>query len=357
MFKKAILLLFVITIFHQSVMAQAGGKQIFTFLNNNPNSRIQALGGANVSIYDRDVNMALANPALLNEQMHGFLGANMMGFYAQSQAHSVNYAHHFQKCGTYAVGLQFFDYNKIKETDASGNEIGTFTALDYAFNFAHARQVNNFRLGINAKYAGSRIAEYKAGAILADIGAVFKHPTQDFAIGLSIKNAGFQVRKYFESKDDLPLDIQLGSSFKPKHMPFRFSVTAHHLHQLDIVYLDPKKTTGVLDTAGNPIYAEKKLGDKIMRHFIFGGELILSKSFNILISYNHMRRKEMRTDALAGLAGFSFGFLVKLKEMEFGYSKSYYAVRGSTNNINLSYNLSSIKKKKKIPNQENTEIL
>jgi hypothetical protein len=356
MAKKTILLHIFFLFGAFSSIAQVGGKQIFTFLNNNPNPRLQGLGGANVSLYDRDINMFMANPALLNEQMHGFMSANMMAFYAQSQAHSIVYGHHLEKAGTFAAGLQFLDYNRIKQTDAAGNEIGTFTALDYAFNIAHARKVDNFRLGINAKYAGSRIAEFKAGAILADIGAVFKHPTHDFAIGMAIKNAGFQVRKYFETKEDLPLDVQLGASFKPTHMPFRFSVTAHHLHQLDIVYLDPKKTTGVLDTAGNPIYAEKQLGDKIMRHFIFGGELILSKSFNILISYNHMRRKEMRTDALAGLAGFSVGFLIKLREMEMGYSKSYYAVRGSTNNIYLSYNLSSIKKKKKIPNQENTEI-
>lgn len=324
--------------------AQVGGKEIMPFLNNTPSASISALGGSNVSLYNRDINMFMANPALLNEQMKGFISLNTMSYYAKTQQHSFAYGCNIPKAGMFATGLQFFDYNKFKETDESGNETGQFSALDYAYYVAHSRKSDNFTFGTNLKFAGSRIGSYSAFALLADAGAVFKHPTTDFSVGLTIRNMGVQLKKFDDEKEPLPLDVQLGSSFKFKHMPFRFSVTAHHLHQFDIVFMDTSEVLSQINDT--TIKAKKTFGDKLARHFIVGGELLIGKNLSLIVSYNHMRRKEMRTDTRAGLAGFSFGILLKLKEMEIAYGKSYYAVRGSTNNITLSYNLSSLFKKK-----------
>ena len=48
-----------------------------------------------------------------------------------------------------------------------------------------------------------------------------------------------------------------GPSIKPEHLPLRFSITAHHLQQLDIVYLDPNQR-GQLDENGEEVKAKKK---------------------------------------------------------------------------------------------------
>ena len=64
----------------------------------------------------------------------------------------------------------------------------------------------------------------------------------------------------------MPFDIQIGTSFKPEHMPFRFSVTAHSLYKYDIVYLDPNSSTQ-LDQNGNEVAEEKSTFDKIASHW------------------------------------------------------------------------------------------
>ena len=42
----------------------------YEFLNFAPSARISALGGTHIAVVDEDVNIASANPAVLNQLMH-----------------------------------------------------------------------------------------------------------------------------------------------------------------------------------------------------------------------------------------------------------------------------------------------
>jgi hypothetical protein len=143
----------------------------------------------------------------------------------------------------------------------------------------------------------------------------------------------------------MPFDVQVGASFKPEHMPLRLSVTAHHLHKFDIVYLDPTQK-GVIDLEGNEIKPKKTFADKLGRHFVVGGEFILSKNFHLRMGYNYLRRKELRLQTKSGGAGFSFGFMMRVKSFEIGYSKAYYHVAGGSNYLTVTTNFGRLLKKK-----------
>jgi hypothetical protein len=139
----------------------------------------------------------------------------------------------------------------------------------------------------------------------------------------------------------MPFDAQLGVTFKPEHMPLRFSATAHHLYQFDIVYLDPNQR-GLLDADGNEIKDKKTFGDKLARHFVVGGELLLSKNFHLRMGYNHLRRRELRMDSRSGGAGLSLGALIRIRSFAFDYSRAFYHVGGASNYFTLTTDMGSL---------------
>ena len=72
---KKLLHIFAILLIATSIYAQAG-TGIFQFLNLPTGARQAAFGGTNITLYDDDLNFAFANPALLSENTHNFLGIN-----------------------------------------------------------------------------------------------------------------------------------------------------------------------------------------------------------------------------------------------------------------------------------------
>ena len=57
------------------------------------------------------------------------------------------------------------------------------------------------------------------------------------------------------------------------------------------------------------------------------------------IGYNHQRRQELAYEIRKSLAGFSFGFQLEVKKINFGYSYSVYNISGGQNNLSLSVNI------------------
>ncbi|MEJ8758187.1 type IX secretion system protein PorQ [Pontibacter sp. H259] len=326
--------------------AQVGGQRAFTFLELPVSAKQAALGSINVSAFGHDVNMVAANPALLNTDMDKQLSLNYIGFLSDIKQSNVTYAFNNQKLGRWAASINYLNYGDFVQRDATGQEQGNFTVNDYTFALSHARQAEAFTIGATAKMAVSSIAGNKAVGLLADIGGLFKHPEKDFTVGLAFKNIGYQVKAFDDGdRQPMPFDVQLGASYKPEHMPVRLSLTAHHLHQFDVVYLDPNATTR-LDANGNEIKEEKTFGDKLARHFVVGSEFIFSKNFQVRAGYNHLRRKELRLQNKAGSAGFSVGAMVRIRAFELNYSSALYHPSGASHYITISTDTGSFLKRK-----------
>ncbi|ALD20281.1 type IX secretion system protein PorQ [Hymenobacter sp. DG25A] len=328
-----------------SAWAQIGGQHAFEFLSLPASAKLAGLGGVNVSARDADGTMLLGNPALLNEEMDGRASLTYIDYLADIRQSTATYVFNSSRLGRMGVGLTYLNYGRFEQFDAAGNSLGEFSVNEYALGITKAVTTGNFTLGGTAKLAVSGIAGNHSVGTVLDAGGLFKHPTTDFTVALAVKNLGYQLRPYAGSeREPLPLDVQVGATIKPEHMPMRFSLTAHHLQQFDIVYLDSAQR-GKLDENNEEIKPKKSVGDKIARHFVVGGELLLSKNFQVRVGYNHLRRRELRLDTRSGGAGLSFGVTFRLSQFQLDYTRAYYHVSGASNYFTLARSLDSIFKK------------
>lgn len=310
-------------------MAQLGGYRSYEFLNVPAHARLAALGGVNTSLVDRDINFAFSNPALISDSLAGFSSAAYQFYVADIGHASFAYAHNFNKIGTLTFGIQHLNYGTLQGYDASGQEIDTYKSGETALMVSKSHQLSHFRLGVNLKAAFSTIAGYRSSALMMDIGGAFVHPEKDLRVGLVIKNLGFLLSEYSPiSETKLPLDVQAGITFKPEHMPFRFSITAYNLAKSSVTYVDPGSNK------------EEPNGlNKLLRRFNFGAELLLHKNVNILAGYNYLVHQELKLENGGGTAGVSFGFSARIKALEFVFSRSSYVVGNAGYSFTLATNV------------------
>lgn len=339
-------LMVVLCLITLTIQAQIGGRRNFEFLQVPGNARLAGVGRANVSLHQGDPNVLWQNPALIDSASSKKFGFNYTPYFADIKNTHLAYVHDLPKIGTFGAGLQYLAYGSFEQTDPSGRVIGTFVANDFAFNISYAHQVKYFRMGVSLKFIGSQIETYNATALAADIGGAFTHPKYDWTIGLVFKNVGLVLSDYNEfTQSRLPFEVQLGTSFKPEYMPFRFSITLQQMQQFDITYLDPLQDV-TFDANGNSIPKKKNFGDNLLRHFVIGGELLPDKVFSIRFGYNHLINRELREQDASRFNGFSYGFRVRVKALEFAFSRASYHAAGGRNFLSLYLDFSKVLKKR-----------
>lgn len=324
-----VLLFGIFTIIGDTVFAQQAGTTAYTFLNLPYGAKIGGVGGVNISLYNNDPTLFFSNPALASDSLANRPTVNYTAFPTGVGFSSATYSHLFKKAGLWSAGVQYLSYGKIDGYDDSGNPTSSFKPNDYAVIISHVRSSNNFRFGASLKQVGSNIAGFSSSATLFDLGGVFVHPSQLFTVGMTIKNIGFQWSKISESVNStLPLDVQLGASIKPLHMPFRFSLTLYKLNQWDLTL--PNETI------------TNEFADNLMRHVVIGTELLINKHINILFGYNHLRKRELKVESAGGFSGFSVGLNIKTKAFEFVYAYGGYNIAGNANMFSLNVDLNQL---------------
>lgn len=328
------------------VKAQIGNRTNFSFLHLPLSARQVALGGINISSYGNDASMFLANPALLTDSTHLHLSTNYYAYYADVGHSSAQFTSKIATGGTMGIGLQSLNYGTLAAYDASGNPQGNFQARDFALTTAYSHQVGVFRLGANLKLVQSQLAEYRSSGIFFDMGGAFFHPQKELVVGINLKNIGFILQRFTPTNHArMPFDAQIGASYKPAHMPFRFSLTAHHLHRFDIAYENRQPTT---DIFGNPVVEKVSFATKLMQHFVVGTELILGKYLHLRFGYNYWQRSSLRLPERAGFVGFSYGFALRLKSLEVGFSHATLHLAGGTNSFTVIVHTKNLFKKKTV---------
>ncbi|HEX8330164.1 MAG TPA: type IX secretion system protein PorQ [Hymenobacter sp.] len=325
---------------------QIGGRTVFPFLDLPPGAQLAALGGMNVSARNDDPTMLFGNPALLNPEMDGRLALSYVAYVADIKQSTAAYVFNTQKAGRFGVGLTYLNYGSFESYDPAGNSLGTFSVNEYTVGVSDSYTKGKFTFGVTTKLAVSGIAGSRSLAGVGDAGVVYQHPTADFTAGLAVKNAGFQFSPYpGTDRGPLPLDVQIGATVKPEHMPLRFGLTIHHLQQWDIQYLDPNQR-GQPDANGVEQKPTKSFGDNLARHFTANAALVLSKGFQVRAGYNHLQRRELRLDNASGGAGLSFGVMLKLAGFQIDYTHATLQAAGSSEYFTLSRSLDSLFKKK-----------
>jgi len=302
-----------------------GGQDSFGFLLIPAHARVAALGGVTASNTQPQGQFFLQNPALLDSSGRNQLSLTFVPYFADTRFYGLQYGLPVKSKGYWAAGLQYLSYGSFEQTDLLGNAVGTFTANDYALSLTHARTEGHFTLGATLKAVGSSIETYSAFAVLFDLGGTWRHPEKELIFGLVAKNAGFRLKTYFPGQaagsPDLPFDLQAGVTIKPEHLAIRATLTAHHLHQFDIVYTDPALNV-TYDLDGNPIPRKIAVPEKIMRHLAVGLEFLIHRNVNLLAGYNHLRRQEGKLATGSGAAGFSFGAAIQAKGFQLTYARA-----------------------------------
>ena len=328
-----------------SVLGQVSnaGRSVFSFMGLPASSKLNALGGSNVSLSDGDISMAMCNPALLHATSHMTLQLNYSYYLPGTMFGSALYGHNFgrskiekpftgdgepDKPNYFAVGIHYLDYGTMKYADEYGNQTGgSFGARDILIDVMYARQLHPcWKVGVTLKPVYSIYESYTSFAIGADVGAHFQTKDSTFQMGLVLQNIGWQIKSFYSREDGtgheiLPLNLQLGLTYRVKHAPLRFHLQIHNMQTWYLNYewtsLDKSPTTGDIVPHNIPWY------DMLFRHTIWSIEVVpKSERFYIALSYIHRRRAELQLLDQRSLAGFALGAGVRIKQVRIGFAIS-----------------------------------
>ncbi|MEQ8628393.1 type IX secretion system protein PorQ [Ekhidna sp.] len=312
--------------------SQIGGQAGYQSLNLTSNPRAAALGGTAISLADGDVSQFFENPATLDSVGSKNLFFHFNPYFADVFVYSGAYTFDMLNAGTFAAGINYVNFGSFEMTDETGNQIGTFQAQDYTIQIGKAHQLGPFTLGANLKLTHSSIESYGSTAILMDVGGIFRL-SKNWTIAMVMQNIGGRVSEYTSfSSPSIPFDVKLGTSFKPEYMPLRFTITTTNLVD--------ENTTQEEESAGR----SSKTIDKVWKRMNLGAEVLLSNNIQLLIGYSHKRKQELRLDDIGGGAGLSYGLMVKVKRIEFRFSRATFHAAGGSSFISLRTDLNDFKK-------------
>lgn len=330
--------------------AQIGGERVYGFVNLPASSRAMAAGGNLITVKDKDVSLAFHNPSLLNADMHNRFSVSTCIYFADIIFGNVNYARHYDSIGTFQAGLQYVAYGTMQRTDINGQTFGRFSAGDYALNVGGSWNFDKYTFGANVKYMLSQLESYRSHGAALDLAASYTDTAKLFTATIVIKNIGMQFKPYYKgNREPIPFELQAGFSKRFKHLPFRMSVVFHDLQNFNIRYEDPALQEDNTFLTGDTAEDKTTAGDvfdEIARHMIFGGEFYFGKAVIVGFGYNHQRRQEMTFETKKGLAGFSFGVTINIKQFSIGFSRARYHVAGASNFISIGVNPNGWIKKK-----------
>lgn len=298
-------------------------------------ARNAALGGRVVSLADGDLMQFVHNPSVLDSVGIGTAALSYCPYFAGIHGFQGAYNHSFKKIGGIAIAISYMDYGDFTQTAANGDEEGEFTADDLMVVVGKSHRVGSFSLGANLKYARSGIAGYGSSMLLGDFGGVYRAPNTDWTIGIVFKNFGVVFDQYTGTGLNVPFDVQVGTSIKPEHMPFRFSISAYNLTEQELYFQDETDVSTSRSV---------EIADRFLRHITVGTELIISDGLQFLLGYNHLRRQELKVNDNGYGAGFSFGLKLAIKQFEIRYSHATYHSAGGTDFFTLQTNINSFKK-------------
>ena len=335
--------------------AQIGGSNTYEFLNIPISARVAGLGGSVIGVYDNDPTLAHANPSLINKEMSGMVTFSYLNYFADINHGFFSYVKDFKKAGTFSAGIRYLDYGTFVETDEGGNELGSFTAADYAFVLGWGKSIDSsFSVGANLKPVYSNLYTYNSVGIALDFSGTYYNRNKEFTASILFKNVGVQLSPYVEGgeKEPIPFEIQAGISKKLQHVPFRLSIDLIQLQNWNLSYNDSIVATNNNTALSDEEKAQRNQTNFIgetFRHLVFGGEFVPSKSFMLRFGFNYKRRTELAHEVKPGLIGFSWGLGFRIKKFHISYGSAKYHLAGPSNHFTVTTNLSEYYRKGAAP--------
>ena len=308
-----------------SVSAQTlGGNTVFNFLAQPNDAQLSSLGGVNISAIGNNLGLAFQDPALLRPAMNGQVSTSFNSFLAGIRNYSLTSGWHTASLNTnFAAGVNYFDYGSISQTDASGNILGVFHPVDYVAQIMASRQYHErFWYGLTLKYINSNYGMYRSSALAFDFGVTYYDSANRIQISMVVKNMGSQLKTYDGStQEELPFDLEMGITKRLAKAPIQFSLTAHHLQQLNIYYND----TTFRSAEGDPNYNSNTTLQNMFSHLVLSTQVFLNEKMEVDAGYNFLRRQDLNAyNITSGLNGFTMGAGILVKKLHIRYATGFY---------------------------------
>ncbi|MGQ1889591.1 type IX secretion system protein PorQ [Thermophagus sp. OGC60D27] len=338
--KKIICFFLFVLLFPLLSLAQVGGESVFGILYLTPSAHMNALGGYQVGLYDKDPSLALFNPAMADSSVHQYATLGVSSYIADINFGYAAFAWHQKDLGTFFGGLNHLGYGNMIMADQDGVINGRFSASETVMFLGYSKRLSpRFSAGVTFKPVSSSIETYNSWGIAVDAGIHFKDRNGHFQAGLLLRNVGRQLSSYSDSPTEfLSPDLMVGATLKLAHAPFRFSVTAKDLLTGSLDFEIPDNEYGITVSQSESVNAG--IGDLLLRHLVFGVEFVPSRSFYVGAGLNPRRRQELKVDSKVSTVGYSWGFGFRIYKFRFGYSSARYHLASSSNHFSITTNIS-----------------
>lgn len=334
-----------------SVFSLDAGAQVtngtYRALTDANSARVVALGGLPLPMHDGDLQTAVFNPSSISSEMNNQLTFSYVGdFNLGTNFGSVQYSHTFEKLGSFAASVQYYNYGNMQYTSESGYSDGsTFNVSDYAVTLGWGRELTDkWSIGANLKYAGLQYESGRAGALGVDVAATY-WSYSNWAFTLAARNIGRQLFCHELNMENkwLPFSVDFMASKKLDHLPLTIVMGYKDIQHWNKIYDDPLDLEGYYDPITGD-YNEPSKAAKFFTnlgcHLVLGGELAIGKNLVLRASYNYEARRNMGVPEKRSLVGFSAGFGIKVKMFQLDYARSRNNIVGSPNFLTLRVDLS-----------------
>ena len=286
----------------------------YEFLRNDVGARAAALNGSFVSMTD-DPTGLFYNPATLATIARPRVSAGYFKHLLDVNAGHLVYSQVMRDIHV-AAGVIYIDYGTIMRTDASSNVLGDFGAHELAAVAGGALELNDVSsVGAAVKFVFSSLAEYSSSAVALDAGYLYRIPDQHISIGASIQNLGRQIKTYAGIHESLPLDIRIGITKQPEHLPVLLNLNFHRLQE-----------------SVDRFWAR-------FSSFSLGAEFVMSPSVRLRAGYDNRMRQDLKLGTSAALAGFSFGGGILMREYQIDYAFNSLGKIGSLHRFTIGIGL------------------
>ncbi|MDE6109924.1 MAG: type IX secretion system protein PorQ [Muribaculaceae bacterium] len=317
-------------------VAAQDGSAAYSWLNVTSSSKIYGLGGVNISLVDDDVMSTEGNPALLGPEMSNQIGLNYMHYIGGSNFAGIRYAHSAGERGAWSAAVRYFGYGSMRETLPDGSIVGEFSPKDVSFGATYSHDIaGRWRGGIRLQGLYSAYADYSAFALSTDLGVNYYDDEHDLSLSLVVANLGGQLKRFHESYDKLPIDVRLGWSQSFGAFPVRFSVTAWNLTKWHLPYVEAG------DGTTEPVVKDS-FKSNLLRHLVFGADIIASPNYYIGLGYNYKTRTDMSTYSRSFLSGFSLCGGFNVRSFSIGAAFAQPHTGATTFMLNVTCNLSEL---------------
>lgn len=232
--------------------------------------------------------------------------------FADNTFYSISYLNYFD--GTHfgylgyerrqlGVGVRYFYSGSMKKVDEFEFEYGTFGVHHIDISVGKGFMFRDIGLGVALKAVYATIDTLNTMGIGVDIGAIYKIEEPGVQVGLSLKNVGYGVKPYIESKEMFPYEVTLSAA-----KPFESGWVG-----VDLV-------KPALDGFGAR----------------FGGAYYINEFLHLKASYSTLL-SAIGSEGLGFLAGLTVGIGVRKDRLLVDYTYSPYFELGGGHRISISF--------------------